>query len=70
MKTRDRNERDGVQSPAFEDSGVAISGEIGEHSFSGEYNGVVFPQDFPQLAGAKKNAVCRDPRSDLKLKIL
>lgn len=35
MKNRERNERV-VQSPAYEDSGVAISGELGEPSFSGE----------------------------------
>lgn len=30
-----------VQSPAYEDSGVAISGELGEPSFSGECEGIV-----------------------------
>lgn len=30
-----------VQSPVYEDSGVAISGELGEPSFSGECEGIV-----------------------------
>lgn len=29
-----------VHSPVYEDSGVAISGELGEHSFSGECEGI------------------------------
>lgn len=40
MKNRERNE-EVVQSPAYEDSGVAISGELGEPSFSGECDGIV-----------------------------
>ncbi|XP_053978313.1 monocarboxylate transporter 12-like isoform X2 [Hylaeus volcanicus] len=41
MKTRDHRGRDGLQSPVFEDSGVAISGEHGENSSSGEGEGSV-----------------------------
>lgn len=44
MKNRERNRRTIVQSPAYEDSGVAISGELGElgePSFSGECEGIV-----------------------------
>ncbi|XP_011690729.1 PREDICTED: monocarboxylate transporter 8-like isoform X2 [Wasmannia auropunctata] len=41
MKYRERNGRVVVQSPAYEDSGVAISGELGEPSFSGECEGIV-----------------------------
>lgn len=39
MKHCERNGRV-VQSPAYEDSGVAISGELGEPSFSGECEGI------------------------------
>lgn len=50
MKNRERGRRTIVQSPAYEDSGVAISGELGEFgelgelgepSFSGECEGIV-----------------------------
>ncbi|XP_020279651.1 monocarboxylate transporter 12-like isoform X4 [Pseudomyrmex gracilis] len=41
MKARECNERTVIQSPAYEDSGVAISGELGEPSFSGECEGIV-----------------------------
>lgn len=43
MKNRERNGRV-IQSPAYEDSGVAISGELGEASFSGECEGIVYLQ--------------------------
>lgn len=41
MKNRERNGRAVIQIPAYEDSGVATSGELGEHSFCGECEGIV-----------------------------
>lgn len=41
MKARECNEKTVIQSPAYEDSGVAISGELDEPSFSGECEGIV-----------------------------
>ena len=64
MKSRNRNERDVVLSPAHEDSGLATSGEIGELSFSGECEGVVCPQEPRSPKGIEEDEN-QDPRSDL-----
>lgn len=50
--------RVGLQSPACEDSGVATSGELGEPSCSGEYDGVVCVVQDSQ----KKEGANQDPR--------
>lgn len=63
MKTSERSRRDGIQSPVFEDSGVAISGEPGEHSFSGECEGIVCLQGQEGPRGNNEDE-CQDPRSD------
>lgn len=70
MKTRERTRKDVVvlQSPAYEDSGVATSGELGEQSFSGECDGIAC---LPVRDEAKGVVVGidgdpnRDPRSDI-----
>ncbi|CAK9800342.1 Monocarboxylate transporter 8 [Anthophora plagiata] len=59
MKTRDSNERD--ISPAYEDSGVATSGELGEHSFSGECEGIDCLQK-PEVPQGFEEDENRDPR--------
>ncbi|EFN74353.1 Monocarboxylate transporter 10 [Camponotus floridanus] len=52
-----------VQSPVYEDSGVAISGELGEPSFSGECEGIVSLQAPKEI---EENAN-PDPRFDMIL---
>lgn len=62
MKTRECNERDVIHSPAYDDSGVATSGELGEPSFSGECEGIVCLQEpEPKEIEEDEN---RDPRFD------
>lgn len=61
MKNRERNGRTVVQSPAYEDSGVATSGEFGEHSFSGECEGIVSFQAAREPKGIEED-VNPDPR--------
>lgn len=61
MKNRERNGRTVVQNPAYEDSGVAISGELGEHSFSGECEGIVSFQAAREPKGIEEDAN-PDPR--------
>ncbi|XP_015171178.1 PREDICTED: monocarboxylate transporter 12-like [Polistes dominula] len=66
MKARERVRRDVVvQSPAFEDSGLATSGELGEQSFSGECEGVAC---LPAREGVKgiDGDPNRDPRYTIK----
>ncbi|EFN84987.1 Monocarboxylate transporter 10 [Harpegnathos saltator] len=61
MKSRERNGRTAVQSPGYEDSGVATSGELGEHSFSGECEGIVSLQAAREPKGIEED-VNPDPR--------
>lgn len=61
MKKRERNGRTVIQSPVCEDSGVATSGELGEHSFSGEYEGIVSLQVAREPKGTEED-VNPDPR--------
>ncbi|XP_032677541.1 monocarboxylate transporter 2-like isoform X2 [Odontomachus brunneus] len=62
MKKRERNGRTVIQSPAYEDSGVATSGELGEHSFSGECEGIVSLQVAREPKGTEEDPVNPDPR--------
>lgn len=56
MKNREHNGRTVVQGSAHEDSGVAISGELGEHSFSGEGEEIVSLPEPRELKGIKQDA--------------
>ncbi|KAG7201410.1 hypothetical protein KM043_004170 [Ampulex compressa] len=58
MKTRGHGGRDVVQSPGYEDSGLATSGE---HSFSAECEGIVCSQARDERKGNEEDAN-RDPR--------
>jgi len=50
MKNREReNRRAIVQNPTYEDSGVAISGELGEPFFSEECEGIVSLQALKEI---------------------
>lgn len=58
MKNQERNGKV-VQSLAYEDSGVAISGELGEPSFSGECEGIISLQAPKEI---EEDAIDPDPR--------
>lgn len=63
MKSENGNEGAIVLSPACEDSGVATSGDLGEHSFSEECEGIVCLQG--PASPKEIEDENRDPRSDL-----
>ncbi|KAL2729559.1 monocarboxylate transporter 2-like isoform X2, partial [Vespula squamosa] len=63
MKARERARKDVVvvQSPAYEDSGLATSGELGEQSFSGECDGIACLPARDEVKGIDGDPN-RDPR--------
>lgn len=70
MKARERARKDVVvvQSPAYEDSGLATSGELGEQSFSGECEDIACLPARDEVKGIDGDPN-RDPRSDIIIDI-